>query len=349
MAPSSFEGKWEQRWHPLRREWIVYSAHRNSRPWDGKRESAAEPSPSYDPKCYLCPGNSRIHGHSNPQYKDVFIFDNDHPVVGPDSPEVSGERIPEPYRRARADGLARVICYDPRHNVTLTDIPPAKAVKVFQAWRSQTQELSQNPLIHSLLFFENKGSIVGTSNPHPHCQLYATTFPFKHVEQEMESAAQYRKEKGRDLFETILEAEKSDGSRLVAENAAALAFIPFFARWPYEVWIFPKKRHATLDTLTDPELEGLCSIFQQVTRRYDLLYGMVFPYVMSLYQAPLKGGPYPGYHLHFVLLPPLRQPGIQKFPAGPEIGGGNFMVDSMPEEKAAELRALDLSLFKEIS
>jgi UDPglucose--hexose-1-phosphate uridylyltransferase len=251
------------------------------------------------------------------------------------------------YRRAGADGLARVICYDPRHNVTLTDIPSSKAVKVFQAWREQTLELSKNPRVHSLLFFENKGNIVGTSNPHPHCQLYATNFPFKHVEQEMEAVAEFKMEKGLNLFGRILEAEKADSSRLVAETAGAVAFIPFFARWPYEVWIFPKKRHATLATLADSELADLCSVFQEVTRRYDLLYGMVFPYVMSLYQAPLKGGPYADYHLHFVLLPPLRQPGIQKFPAGPEIGGGNFMVDSMPEEKAAELRALDLSRFME--
>lgn len=234
LAPSPFEGKWEQRWHPLRREWVVYSAHRNSRPWDGKREAPAEASPAYDPRCYLCPGNSRVHGHQNPDYKDVFIFDNDHPVVGPQAPEVPGEWVQGLYRRAKADGLARVICYDPRHNVTLTDIPLAKAVKVFQAWREQVRELSQNPLIHSTLFFENKGSIVGTSNPHPHCQLYATNFSFKHIEQELEAVVEFRMGKGKNLFERILEAEKADGSRLVAENNRAVAFIPFFARWPYE-------------------------------------------------------------------------------------------------------------------
>jgi UDPglucose--hexose-1-phosphate uridylyltransferase len=130
-------------------------------------------------------------------------------------------------------------------------------------------------------------------------------------------------------------------------TAGALAFIPFFARWPYETWIFPKRRHATLATLSDRELADLCGAFQETTRRFDLLYGMSFPYVMSLYQAPLQGGPYPDYHLHLVLLPPLRQPGLKKFPAGPEIGGGNFMVDSMPEDKAAELQALDPSRFQE--
>ncbi len=347
MAGPGFQGKWEQRWHPFRREWVVYSAHRSDRPWDGKREPHTAPSPAYDPQCYLCPGNKRVHGDTNPGYKDIFIFDNDLPVVGPDAPEVPRELIQGLYKKSRAEGLARVICYDPRHNVSLTDIPPQKAVKVFQAWREQTKGLAQNPRIWFALFFENKGAIVGTSNPHPHCQLYATSFTFKHVEQELEALSEFKKEKGQNLFERVLEAESSGGSRVVAENGGAVAFIPFFARWPFETWIFPKKRHAVLSSLSDRELGDLCGVFQQVTRRFDLLYNMPFPYVMSLYQAPLRE-PVPDYHLHLVLLPPLRQPGIQKFPAGPEIGGGNFMVDTLPEEKAAQLRALDLSAFREI-
>lgn len=344
MNPS-FEGRWEQRWHPLRREWVVYSAHRNQRPWEGKREKEAPPAPAYDSNCYLCPGNKRIHGHVNPAYQDVFIFDNDHPVVGPQAPPVPDEPVSGLYRRSRADGLSRVVCYDPRHNVTLTDVPLPKAVKVFKAWRDQVKELSQTPGIRFALIFENKGAMVGTSSPHPHCQIYATHFTFKHIEMEMEAVADFKKEKGENLFDRILKAE-AGGDRILCENKEAVAFIPFFARWPYETWIFPKRRHATLATLTDGELEGLCAAFQETTRRYDLLYGMSFPYVMSFYQAPLSGE-YPDYHLHMVLLPPLRQPGLQKFPAGPEIGGGNFMMDTLPEDKAAELRAVDLSSFKE--
>ena len=215
----------------MRREWVVYSAHRNERPWDGKREAPPPAAPAYDPTCYLCPGNPRVHGHKNPDYRDVFIFDNDHPVVGSASPEISGGSGGL-YRRERADGVARVICYDPRHNVTLTDVPHAKAVKVFAAWREQTQVLAADPSIHSALFFENKGAIVGTSNPHPHCQLYATSFPFKHVEMEMEAVEEMKSAEGSDLFREILEAEQDKGVRIVAEKPGALAFIPFFARWP---------------------------------------------------------------------------------------------------------------------
>ncbi len=345
MTRNSFEGRWEQRWHPLRREWVVYSAHRNDRPWDGKREPPPPPAPAYEPSCYLCPGNKRIHGDVNPSYRDVFIFDNDHPVVGSGAPPVeTGEGF---YRRERASGLARVICYDPRHNVNMTDLPLSRAVKVFEAWREQTREMERMGM-QSAFFFENKGRLVGTSNTHPHCQMYALNFTLSQIGNELAASVDHRREKGTNLFDEIMEAEDRDGIRVVARNAGAVAFIPFFARWAYEAWIFPRKRHATLSTLSDSELRDLCDVYQQVTRRYDLLYDMVFPYVMGLYQAPLKGGPYPEHNLHFVILPPLRQPGLQKFLAGSEIHGGNFMADTLPEEKAAELRAVDLSAYREV-
>ncbi len=348
LSTPSRTGKWEQRWHPFRREWVVYSAHRNDRPWDGTREASSLPAPVFDPSCYLCPGNPRIHGHKNPAYPDVFIFDNDHPVVGSHAPHVAEDEVSSPYRIRRANGIARVVCYDPRHNVTLTDMPFSKAVRVFKAWRDQTKELTYAPGIRSTLIFENKGELVGTSSPHPHCQIYAVNFVFKNVEMEMDASAEFARKEGKNLFESVLAAEKSDGRRILSENEEALAFLPFFARWPYEAWIFPKRRHATLATLSDGELEGLCAAFQEVTRRYDLLYGTSFPYVMSFYQAPFGQG-YPDYHLHMVLLPPLRRPGLRKFPAGPEIGGGNFMADTLPEEKAGELRAVDLGKFEEVS
>jgi len=163
---------------------------------------------------------------------------------------------------------------------------------------------------------------------------------------ELDAVEAFKRETKGDLFTKILDSE-SKGPRVVADNSEVFAFVPFFARWAYEVWIFPKKRHATLSTMSDRELGGLCGAFQEVTRRYDLLYDMVFPYVMNLVQAPLKGGPYPDYHLHLVLQPPFRRPGLQKFMAGAEIGGGNFTADTLPEEKAAELQAVDLLRFRE--
>jgi UDPglucose--hexose-1-phosphate uridylyltransferase len=343
------EGKWEQRWHPLRREWIVYSAHRNTRPWSGAVEPPRVLAPEYDPSCYLCPGNKRVHGDINPDYKDIFVFDNDHPVVGAGAPGLTDKSEKEfLYRKKPASGIARVICYDPRHNVTLSDINRDGVAKVLICWRDQTRDLKAAAGIKHVLIFENKGEIVGVSSPHPHCQLYAVNFVFKNIANELDAAREFKSERGKNIFTEIIAAELNDGARIVAQNEHAAAFIPFFAQYAYEAWVFPQKRHATFATMSDEELDGLAGIYQELIRRYDLLYKMSFPYVMAVYQAPFDGD-YPDYHLHLVFLPPLRQPGIKKHPAGPEIGGGNFMADTMPEEKAAELRAIDVGLFKDIN
>jgi UDPglucose--hexose-1-phosphate uridylyltransferase len=340
------EGKWEKRWHPLRGEWVVYAAHRNSRPWTtGKNQATAASVPEYDPTCYLCPTNPRVHGTQNPDYKDVYIFDNDHPVVGskapiiPEDQKVTGNGL---YRREKAEGVARVVCYDPRHNVTLSDVPEEQIARVFAAWREQMKEFLANPAIRYALIFENKGELCGVSNPHPHCQIYATDFLFTHARQHLSAAEAYRKERDANIFEQIIGNEKADGRRIVAENDGALAFIPFFARYAYEMMIFPKHRHATLITMSDAELLYLAGVFREVIRRYDKLIEGSFPYVMTVQQAPVDGGNYPDYHLHLSILPPLRQPGLIKYLAGPEIGGGNFMADTLPEEKAEELRRVEL-------
>lgn len=351
MISNSEQGQWEKRWHPLRREWVVYAAHRNRRPWSGATAPLRKTVPAYDPSCYLCPGNKRIHGDDNPGYGDVFIFDNDHPVVGlsaPEIPERESESHQGLYKKEKACGIARVICYDPRHNITLADLPVSRAVKVFFSWRDQVQEMEKRPEIKYVLIFENKGEIVGVSNPHPHCQVYATDFTFRFIEDELNAVRAYKQEKGGNLFEAIIEAELTDGIRVIAENKHAIAFLPFFARYAYEVMIFPRKRHATLATCSDEEMLDLAQIFQTVVRKYDLNFDMSFPYVMDIHQAPVDGGKYPDYHLHFLFQPPLRQPGLAKFLAGPEIGGGNFMADTMPEDKAAELQAIDISQYKEV-
>jgi UDPglucose--hexose-1-phosphate uridylyltransferase len=203
------------------------------------------------------------------------------------------------------------------------------------------QEFTTNTQIKYALLFENKGELSGVSNPHPHCQIYATDFVFKHTEQQLHAAEEYHQATARNLFGQIIENELEEGVRIVAQNSGAVAFIPFFARYAYEVMIFPKKRHATFVTMSDTELYDLAAVFREVIRRYNLNFQMSFPYVMSVQQAPVDGNTYPLYHLHLSILPPLRQPGLIKYLAGPEIGGGNFMADTMPEEKAAELRKVN--------
>lgn len=345
---NGFENKWEKRWHPLREEWIVYSAHRNSRPWQGAGPIKSAAVPAYDPTCYLCPGNKRIHGHSNPPYTSVFIFDNDHPVVGMNAPEVT-QPSHVLYKKEKALGVAKVVCYDPRHNVTLSQMSLEKVTEVFEAFQHETAALKNDPTIKSVLIFENKGEAVGVSNPHPHCQIYATDFPLKFVEQQIRVAGRYGQETGRNIFSDIIDNEKRDNVRIIAENENAIAFIPFFARYAYEVMIFPKHPHQSLISLSKEEVHGLTSVFHQVVRRLDMNFNTNFPYVMSVMQAPVDGKDYPQFRMHLWLQPPYRQPGLIKYLAGPEIGAGNFMADTMPEEKAAELRRVDVSNYQAAS
>lgn len=338
-------GQWEKRWHPLRREWVVYAAHRNARPWSGASVGETATAPAYDPECYLCPGNIRVSGLRNPDYEGVFVFENDHPVVGamapaiPSAHQASHEGL---YRRKAARGVAKVICYDPRHHATLSDMSLSQVVRVFETWQAEMRYFRTRPEIREVLIFENRGEAVGVSNPHPHCQLYATDFPFRLGEVERKAVAAHKEATGRNLFADILAAEKQDEVRIIAERDRAMAFVPFFARYAYEVLVFPRRRVSTLDGLTEEELQDLAAVFHEVVRRYDGLFDMPFPYVMSFLQAPVDGQAYPEYHLHMLLQPPLRQPDLIKYLAGPEIGGGNFMADTMPEEKAAELRAVNL-------
>jgi UDPglucose--hexose-1-phosphate uridylyltransferase len=341
----NFSGKWEKRWHPLREEWIVYSAHRNTRPWQGADKLKPKISPDFDASCYLCPGNPRINGKQNPQYQDVFVFDNDHPVVGPLAPEVKFDDD-SIFRKGRAAGVAKVICYDPRHNISLSQMKLTHVARVFESFQAETKVLADNPAIKSVLIFENKGEAVGVSNPHPHCQLYATDFPLKNVSQQIAVANQYRVSHNRNIFEDIIAHEQRDNMRVLAENDHAIAFIPFFARYAYEVMIFPKAAHSTLTTLAPAELKGLAEAFHIVVRKFDMHYQMDFPYVMALMQAPVDDQANAEFRMHVWLQPPYRQPGLIKYLAGPEIGAGNFMADTIPEEKAAELRAIDVTQYQ---
>ena len=333
-------GIWEERWHPLREEWVVVAAHRQGRPWIGQTVGAQTAEvPSYVADCYLCPGNARVSGAVNPPYTGVYVFDNDHPPVGPDAPRDLPPPTP-PYRSRPATGLARVICYDPRHDLTLAEMPVERIVAVVDGWRQQTRDLGARPEVAQVLIFENKGEVVGVSNPHPHGQVYATNFTWKTFDAELQAQRRHARETGRGLFADIIAAERADGRRVLYEDAHAIAFVPWFARYAYEVYVAPKRAVPHVSALTDDEAEALARALKDVTVRYDNLWRQPFPYVMPLHQAPTDGGDYRDHHFHVGFLPPLRRPGTLKYLAGPEIGGGNFLSDTSPEDKAAELRAL---------
>lgn len=331
---------WEERWHPLRREWVVIAAHRQSRPWNGEAVRApARRAPEYVADCYLCPRNPRVSGAVNADYAGVFVFDNDHPCVGPAAPL----ELPAPpgiYLNRPASGVARVVCYTPRHDSSLAELGTAGILALMRTWQAQYRELGARPEVAHVLIFENRGEAVGVSNPHPHCQIYATNFVFKTIEVEVAAEREHLAQTGRVLFRDIIAAEKADGRRVLAENAGAIAFVPYFARYAYEAFVAPKATHASIAGLSEAELEQLAEALAELLARYDNLWQMPFPYVMALHQAPTDGGDYRAHHFHIQLHPPLRKPHLLKFLAGPEVGGGGFISDTAPEEKARELLAV---------
>ena len=331
---------WEQRWHPLREEWVVVAAHRQDRPWQGERASAPPaPDPDYVDSCYFCPRNVRVGGVRNPDYHSVFVFDNDHPCVGPEAPQHL-EPPPGMYRNAPASGVARVVCYTPKHNLTLAELPVGGIVALLDTWRDQYLELGARPEVRHVLTFENKGEVVGVSNPHPHGQIYATNFVFKTIETEASASRRYYRERGRPMFQDIIRTERDDGRRVLYENPSAIVFLPYFARYAYECYVAPRETHASLATMSAGERGDLAAALKSLLVRYDNLWQQSFPYVLTLHQSPTDDGDYSGFHFHIQVHPPLRKPNLLKYLAGPEIGGGNFLSDTLPEAKAAELRAV---------
>lgn len=341
--------KWEQRWHPLRREWVVIAGHRQDRPWLGETVADEQDQlPHYVDDCYLCPGNSRVSGAVNDVYDGIFVFDNDHPSIGLDAPR-DVPPAPGIYHNRPATGLARVLCYSPQHNTTLAELPVTGVERLLCAWQVQHRELAAMPEINQVLIFENKGDVVGVSNPHPHCQIYACNFQFKTTETEVAAVNDYHAGYGRLLMDDIITTEEADGRRIIAANEHAVAFIPYFARYPYEAYVVPRQRVANIEELSDTARRGLAAVLSELLIRYDNLWQMSFPYLQVLHNAPCDGGDYSNYHFYIQFLPPLRKPNLLKYLAGPEAGAGNFLNDTLPEDKAAELRAVAAVHYREHS
>src|SRR5207237_303303 len=218
--------------------------------------------PEYVGDCYLCPGNQRVSGAVNPHYRRVFVFDNDHPCVGMQAP---AELEPPPgiYQNRPAQGIARVVCYTPRHDLSLAELATTEVSNLLGAWQAQYRDLGSHAEINHVLIFENKGEVVGVSNPHPHCQIYATNFVFKTIETEAKASAHYSSDTGRILFRDVIAAEQDEGQRIVCENETAIAFLPYFARYAYEVFIAPKRTHPSIASLSDAEAHDLAQVLKE--------------------------------------------------------------------------------------
>jgi UDPglucose--hexose-1-phosphate uridylyltransferase len=325
-----------RRRNALTGEWVLVSPHRTQRPWQGQVERPPVPSiPSYDPDCYLCPGNSRAGGVRNPQYESTFVFDNDFAALRPDVPQ---RRIDEGGLLAAATerGICRVLCFTPDHGLTLSRMAPAAIRKVVDTWTGQFLELGAREFIRSVQIFENRGEMMGASNPHPHCQIWAS----ESVPNELarEDAAQ-RAYPGCLLCD-YLELERRAAQRMVIEDDGFAALVPFWAVWPFETMIVSRRHLAGLDELTDAERCGLAAILKRLTTRYDNLFETPFPYTMGFHQRPTDGQPYPHLHFHAHFYPPLlRSATVRKFMVGFELLA-TPQRDITPESAAGRLRAL---------
>jgi len=322
---------WELRWHPLRGHWVLFTSHRDARPWIGERAAPDEPSVPDDNA--LAPLGTRLHT-TNPDYRGVYVFTNDLPVFSPHAPEPEDDD--EVYRTRRALGTAEVVCYHHDPERSLADLTDDEMAAIVTTWRSRTEALQSLNGVAHVLIFENRGAMVGTSNPHPHCQIYAGSMVYATMAREAEVASAHHERSGRSLLADVIDREL-DGPRVISHGDHFFACVPWFAQYAYEVLILPRHPVASLLDLDEEQLRSLALVLRDVVRRYDGLWGFRLPYVLAVHQAPV--GDHPHYPFHLELHPPLRSPGVRKYLAGPEVGGGTMTNESDPDQKAEELRA----------
>jgi len=310
-----------RRYNPLSREWVLVSPHRTQRPWQGQVEQTApEQRPAYDPTCYLCPGNQRAGGERNPAYDRTFVFTNDYAALLLDTPDGTFERGNGLIRAESERGTGRVVCFSPRHDLTLAEMAPADLTHVVDVWVEQYQELGALPQIGYVQIFENRGAMMGASNPHPHGQIWATEHLPVNVAREQEAQAEYFAANGRTLLADYLALELAEGTRIVVSNEHFVALVPFWAVWPFETLVISRRPVSALPDLLPAERASLAEILKQLTTRYDNLFQVSFPYSMGFHQQPTDGAAHPEWHLHAHFYPPLlRSATVRKFMVGFEL------------------------------
>jgi UDPglucose--hexose-1-phosphate uridylyltransferase len=363
MQPEILREITHRRFNPLTREWVLVSPHRARRPWLGQVEKAPpENLPAYDPTCYLCPGNERAAGRRNPPYTGTFVFDNDFAaLLRPEqmaavpaaaapagAAPAGGESLDSsPIFRLQVEtGTCQVVCFSPRHDLTLPEMPVEGVEEVLRTWTHQTVALGALEHIAYVQVFENKGAMMGCSNPHPHSQIWATSHVPNEPEQEIASQAAYLQEHKSCLVCDTLAAEANAAERIVLRNAHFTALVPFWAIWPFEILLISHRHAASLPDLSPEELADLADMLRQVTIRYDNLFEISFPYSMGFHQAPTDGHLHPECHLHAHFYPPLlRSATVRKFMVGFEMLGMP-QRDLTAESAAERLRALSATHFR---
>lgn len=332
-----------RRYNPLLREWILVSPQRTARPWLGETSrQAASTGVAYDPACYLCPGNARSGGVRNPAYTGVFAFDNDFPaLLGEAAPQFGARANASPLLVSEQErGRCRVLCFHPNHSLTLAWMEVPAIVTVVDAWAAETAALGALEYINHVQIFENRGAMMGASNPHPHCQIWATEHVPDNPLRELAAQQEYADKNERCLLCDYLATEIAQGQRIVAENDSFVALVPYWASWPFETMLLPRRHMGSFTDFTADERKGLAALLKAVTTRYDNLFSVSFPYSMGFHQRPTDGGVHDSMHFHGHFFPPLlRSAEIRKFMVGFEMFGSP-QRDLTPETAAKRLRDL---------
>lgn len=329
-----------RRWNALRGEWVLVSPHRTQRPWLGQMEDVAPVAVlQHDAACYLCPGNMRAGGQRTPQYGETYVFNNDFAALQPDTMQAAMDVDGAGLLRASAErGVCRVVCYDPRHDLTFATMPVRSIAHVVDVWAAQEAELGARAEISYVQIFENRGAMMGASNPHPHGQIWATEHLPNEAARELATQRQHHAQRGSRLLADYLAMELAQGERVVARNATWVAVVPFWAVWPFELLLLPVHPCATLSDLGVEGRQGLAAMLKTVTAGYDRVFETPFPYSMGLHGAPCDGEAHDEWVLHVHFYPPLlRSATVRKFMVGFELLGSP-QRDITPEAAAATLR-----------
>lgn len=336
------------RYNLLTGDWILVSPHRTKRPWQGKIETLpADDRPVYDPGCYLCPGNKRADGSFNPPYTDSFVFTNDFSSLLKDTPDGS-VNTGGLLKAESAKGICRVISFSADHSLTLPLLSVEGIKKVIDLWAWEFETISSDPSIKHIQIFENKGEIMGCSNPHPHGQIWAQNSVPLEVHKETLQQKKYFEENNRSLLSAYIELEIQQQERIVLENEHFVALVPFWAVWPYETMIVSKRHVQYITQLNADERTAFASIMKKLTAKYDNLFTVSFPYSAGIHQAPVNDGDHPEWHLHMHFYPPLlRSATVKKFMVGYEMLA-NPQRDITAEWAAEKLRSLSDVHYKEV-
>ena len=329
-----------RRMNPLTGEWVLVSPHRTQRPWQGQVETPTpSQQPQYDPECYLCPGNTRAGGHRNPDYKQTFVFVNDYSALYPLAPEQRDEVSRCGLIVANSEaGICRVMCFSPRHDLTLATMPMEEIRRVIDVWVDQYLELGNMEHIHHVQIFENRGAMMGASNPHPHCQIWANEHLPNEPEKELRSQRAYLETHRTCLLCNYLKLESEAQERIIYKNQHFAVIVPFWAIWPFEVIVIAAQHAASLAELASAQRDGLAEVLKKITAGFDQIFQTPFPYSMGFHQAPTDGEQHPEWHLHAHFYPPLlRSATVRKFMVGYELLGSP-QRDITAESAADRLR-----------